>query len=192
MSKRYFIICSMGEAGSVWLANTLDLHDSITCSQGTNHPIISMMWRHMPVFDREALKKLWMDHIKDPEDIKFGINKDDASGRDLVSEILQDNQLETSIAVRQQPIQLNDLFEELDRFYPATILGNVHAYTIHQFSEQLRNDNCLQPVVFNLIRHPITRFHATLNRNYLYNVSDPVKRKKITENVFNDSGLLQA
>lgn len=63
---------------------------------------------------------------------------------------------------------LDEFFEALEQAGPARVYGNVHAYSAHTlFGGLHRTAVRRNPVVFNLLRHPITRIES-LKRRLLY------------------------
>ena len=75
---------------------------------------------------------------------------------------------------------LDDFFDELEKAGPAAVYGNVHAYSAHTlFTHVLRGPVRRNPVVLNVVRHPITRIES-LKRRLLHEMTfSPVARRRL-------------
>lgn len=166
----HFLVTSQGNAGSIWLASSLNLHPDICCSMGTEHPIVSMNDIHsittLPESNLATLKKTWTERIQGPEDLKYGIKDIEKEAREFAAEILLKKGVEFTIPNRVPPIHPDIIFSELEHFYNAAVYGNIHGITIHNLTAFTQKGLIeRRPIIANLIRHPVSRFHALVARS---------------------------
>lgn len=166
--RGYFLICSQGNSGSIWLARALDLHPQITCSMGNDHPVISMNdsqpFVALPEDAFQSVRAGWSERICSPDDVALGIKRDEWRARDLVQGILDDKGIDTVLPERVPPLSHDSMFAELERFYDSTVYGNVHGLTLHNLATMKGETSVRRPIVANLIRHPVARFQALIGR----------------------------
>lgn len=165
--SQYFVLCSQGNAGSIWLAEALNLHPDISCSMGIDHPVVSMNEHHpftaLSDVELDDLRTNWRPRIAGADDVPFGVF--DPKARQFVQDILAEKGIDHPVPARRIPLRHDLTFEELKRFFPAPVIGNVHGLTIHTFTAMQGNGESLRsPVAVNLIRHPISRFQAFIGR----------------------------
>jgi len=162
--KDYFLVCSQGNAGSIWLAWALDLHPGITCSMGVDHPFMST-YDPESGMSLESLATLWSTRISCFDDVAMGVMQNDGRAIGLVQGLLDQKGIPGVVPARKPPLTPDELFAELGRFFESPIYGNIHGLTIHNmFHMRAAKKFRGRPIVANLIRHPIARFQALIGR----------------------------
>ena len=136
---------------------------------GNDHPIVSMNEKHpfsslsKPVI--ENLKEKWAARINSPEGFQYGIKENEVEARQFAEEILKDKMIDYPIPFRVITIHPDSIFSELDYYFDTQLIGNIHGITIHNladFNKAGGIQHC--PIIANLIRNPVSRFHASVSR----------------------------
>ncbi|AZL16267.1 hypothetical protein [Rickettsiales endosymbiont of Stachyamoeba lipophora] len=168
--KLKFLVTSVGNSGSVWLAQSLYMHPDILCTVGVDHPIDSYLRYNNPKDALAIYKLLVRNQMKD-----FGFHS-------LENELAQRLYKRIPACERDNPnfcLWIMDELRELTKIKDARLIGNIHGATImllHQNYPKITNINEFK--LADLTRHPVTKRESCLNQQVIaYNASNDYQAK---------------
>ncbi|OJV16015.1 MAG: hypothetical protein BGO27_04115 [Alphaproteobacteria bacterium 33-17] len=180
-----FLITSVGNAGSLWLAQSLHMHPEILCTMGINNPLISLKYYYNNNEQKNIIDALLKNEVKN---FGFETPNDDNEFSDLsiiknylITQNIEKDEIRKHIKKLANTRNIADLciwiFDELNDLRlikPAKFIGNIHGVTMTSLHKNFSKINNSQEIKFaDLARNPITRRESTINqyvRHYNYNI----------------------